>query len=48
MAEWTNWVFFALGMCVAHVYNWIAWRKFYEGQRDGRKCRVGERERRGA
>lgn len=22
-----------LGMVVAHAYNWLAWRKFYEGQR---------------
>lgn len=22
----------AIGMCVAHVYNWIAWRKYYEGR----------------
>lgn len=40
MGEWCNWLFFGLGMCVAHAYNWIAWRKYYEG-RDGRKCRTG-------
>lgn len=24
--------FVALGMCVAHTYNWLAWRKYYEGR----------------
>lgn len=23
----------ALGMGIAHLYNWLAWRKYYEGQR---------------
>lgn len=26
--------FIALGMLVAHTYNWLAWRKFYEGKRE--------------
>lgn len=26
--------FIALGMGVAHTYNWLAWRKFYEGKRE--------------
>lgn len=39
METWQNWMFFALGMLVAHAYNWIAWRKFYEG-RYGRRKKV--------
>ena len=43
MEEWGNWLFFAIGMVVAHIYNGIAWRKYYEG-RDGRKrCTLRER-----
>lgn len=25
--------FVATGMFISHIYNWLAWRKFYEGQR---------------
>lgn len=24
----------ALGMVLAHMYNWLAWRKYYEGKRE--------------
>ncbi len=26
--------FVALGMVLAHMYNWLAWRKYYEGKRE--------------
>lgn len=26
----------ALGMSISHVYNWMGWRKYYEGMRVGR------------
>ena len=26
--------FTALGMALAHLYNWLAWRKYYEGKRE--------------
>ena len=26
-----------LGMVLAHVYNWIAWRKYYEGKRENER-----------
>lgn len=29
--------FIALGMCIAHTYNWLAWRKYYEGRGDRRR-----------
>lgn len=28
--------FVALGMILAHLYNWMAWRKYYEGKREHR------------
>lgn len=24
----------ALGMALAHVHNWLAWRKYYEGRNE--------------
>lgn len=27
----------ALGMGVAHTYNWLAWRKYYEGRNECRR-----------
>lgn len=29
--------FVALGMVLAHLYNWLAWRKYYEGRGERRK-----------
>ena len=26
--------FVALDMGLAHLYNWMAWRKYYEGKRE--------------
>ena len=26
----------AIGAGIAHIYNWIAWRKYYEGKREGK------------
>lgn len=26
----------ALGMLLNQFYNWLAWKKYYEGRRDGR------------
>lgn len=26
----------ALGMFINQFYNWVAWKKFYEGRKDGR------------
>lgn len=34
MSIWTAFGFVALGMLIAHAYNWMAWRKFYEGRRE--------------
>lgn len=34
MSIWAALGFIALGMAVAHTYNWLAWRKFYEGKRE--------------
>ena len=34
MEIWAALGFIALGMLVAHTYNWLAWRKFYEGKRE--------------
>lgn len=31
--------FIALGMLLAHVYNWLAWRKYYEGKREHEQYR---------
>lgn len=28
-----------LGMFIAHVYNWLAWRKYYEGRKDSGEWR---------
>lgn len=33
--------FIGLGMIVAHSYNWLAWRKFYEGRREYEARRRG-------
>ena len=34
--------FTALGMALAHLYNWLAWRKYYEGKRErDRDRRIG-------
>lgn len=35
MNIWASLGFIALGMVLAHVYNWLAWRKYYEGRKDG-------------
>ena len=41
--------FVATGMFISHIYNWLAWRKFYEGSSWHRtisaKDREGRRER---
>ena len=37
MNTWAALGFIALGMAIAHVYNWIAWRKYYEGKREGKR-----------
>ena len=39
MNIWAALGFIALGMVLAHVYNWLAWRKYYEGRKDGRDWR---------
>lgn len=36
MSIWGAFGFMGLGMALAHVYNWMAWRKYYEGRRDRR------------
>lgn len=36
MSIWAAFGFVALGMALAHLYNWMAWRKYYEGKREGR------------
>lgn len=27
----------ALGMLINQFYNWLMWKKFYEGRKDGRR-----------
>lgn len=39
MNIWGAFGLVGLGMAVAHVYNWIAWRKYYEGRKDGGEWR---------
>lgn len=34
MQVWSALGFIALGMVIAHTYNWLAWRKYYEGRSD--------------
>ena len=34
MSIWQAFGFVAIGMALAHLYNWIAWRKYYEGRGD--------------
>ena len=34
MSIWQAFGFVALGMGLAHLYNWMAWRKYYEGKRE--------------
>ena len=34
MNTWQALGFIALGMLVAHTYNWLGWRKYYEGRGD--------------
>lgn len=41
MDIWGALGFVALGMAIAHVHNHIAWRKYYEGRKDGRDERNG-------
>lgn len=31
---WAALGFIGLGMSLAHLYNWLAWRKYYEGRKD--------------
>lgn len=37
MNVWQAFGFVGLGMALAHLYNWLAWRKFYEGRNDYRR-----------
>lgn len=37
MNTWQAFAYVGLGMLVAHTYNWLAWRKYYEGRGDRRK-----------
>lgn len=39
MEVWKALGFIALGMLVAHSYNWMAWRKYYEGRGDRQQNR---------
>lgn len=34
---WQGSVLVIIGMGIAHLYNWIAWRKYYEGRSERRK-----------
>ena len=34
---WQGAVLVFLGMSISHLYNWIAWRKYYEGRNERRK-----------
>lgn len=43
MNVWQALGFIGLGMMVAHGYNWLAWRKFYEGRSDGRERERGRK-----
>lgn len=37
MNTWQAFAYVALGMALAHLYNWLAWRKYYEGKRERRE-----------
>ena len=39
MNVWHALGFIALGMLVAHTYNWLAWRKYYEGKNEYRRSK---------
>lgn len=39
MSIWAAFGFVGVGMVLAHLYNWAAWRKYYEGRRDGKEWR---------
>lgn len=39
MSIWQAFGYVALGMTLAHIYNWIAWRKYYEGRGEARRDR---------
>ena len=41
MSIWAAFGFVALGMFIAHVYNWMAWKKYYEGKREYNERRNG-------
>ena len=36
MSIWGAFGFVALGMALAHLYDWRAWCKYYEGKRERR------------
>lgn len=42
MTIWQAFGFTFLGMALAHLYNWLAWRKYYEGQRAAQSYRRKE------
>lgn len=37
MKIWQAFALVALGMLLNQFYNWIGWKKFYEGRKDGRE-----------
>ena len=39
METWQAFGYVAFGMLLAHGYNWLAWRKFYEGKREAQGYR---------
>ena len=41
MNIWGALGFVGLGMLIAHIHNCVAWRKYYEGRKDGREERNG-------
>lgn len=43
MKIWQAFGLVAIGMLINQFYNWLMWKKFYEGRRDGR----GDYERKG-
>lgn len=36
MKIWQAFGLVAIGMLINQFYNWLMWKKFYEGRKDGR------------
>lgn len=41
MSIWGALGFMGLGMAIGQIYNWMAWKKYYEGKREQKDERRG-------